>query len=485
MAHSTQYPPYLTLSHRWGNHNILKLCVEIEHRFRQGIPLHSLSPTFRDAILLVRRLGHRYIWIDSLCIIQDSRADWQKEANSMADIYSHSYCNISAVGASHKPSTTGLFGPPKLSPRLLQPYAVNVPLKDRNKGMVNGPWLVWNDSIWESDIENSPLSSRGWVVQERFLSPRIIHFTPNQIYWECLESVHCSSDPEGTLLSLGTKERACLETTDYKSSRLDLAQTTPTPAQPGERPEYIHHRHWGTMVSIYIACHLTEESDRFIAMSGIAKAFRQVKGDTYLAGLWKRTLHTDLSWETSAGRGIQTRRNRAYAPSWSWVSIVGEHVQLDIPRGKFANLPVSLIRLVGERIVPDPPNGDPTGLLQSAELDIECMIHHYRWTGNSKTVALYSDNEMMDQYAEISHASGDFKLDTSDLMRRFDEADKIEGVCIPLFGVYEGYGGGHNKFLVLEPHAKNVYKRIGLFRVGGIGRWISSWSGQGSTITLV
>lgn len=363
---------------------MLKLCVETEHRFRQGIPLHSLSPTFRDVILLVRRLGHRYIWIDSLCIIQVSRADWQKEANLMANIYRHSYCNIFAVGASHKPSTTGLFGPPKLNPRLLQPCAVNVPLKEQNKEMVEGPWLIWNDSIWESDIENSPLSSRGWVVQERFLSPRIVHFTPNQIYWECLESVHCSSDPGGTLLSLGTKERACLETTDYKSSRLDLAQTAPTTARPGEHPEYIHHSHWGTMVSIYIACHLTEESDRFIVMSGIAKAFRQVKGDTYLAGLWKRTLHTDLSWETSASRGIQTWRNRAYAPSWSWVSVMGDHVQLDIPRGKFANLPVSLIRLVAERIVPDPPDGDPTGLLQSAELDIECMIYHYRWAGGLK-----------------------------------------------------------------------------------------------------
>lgn len=92
---------------------------------------------------------------------------------------------------------------------------------------------------------------------------------------------------------------------------------------------------------------------------------------------------------------------------------------------------------------------------------------------------------MTHQHAEISHASGDFKLDTSDLVRKFDEADKIQGVCILLFGVYEGYGGGHNKFLVLEPQAKKVYKRIGLFRVGGIGRWISSWSGQGSTLTLV
>ncbi|VUC20080.1 unnamed protein product [Clonostachys rosea] len=484
-GHSRQYPPYWTLSHRWGNQDILKLCVGTEDKFRQGIPLSSLSPTFRDAILLVRRLGHRYIWIDSLCIIQDSRADWQKEASAMADIYSHSYCNISAIGASHSPSTTGLFDPPQLSPRLLQPHAVSIPLKDRNSGMIDGPWLVWNDAIWESDIENSPLSSRGWVVQERFLSPRIIHFTPNQIYWECLESIRCSSDPEGKLLSLGTKERRCLETTNYKSSRLELAQAAPAPSRPGEHPQYLHHRHWGAMVSIYIGCHLTEESDRFIAMSGIAKAFRQVKGDTYLAGLWKRTLHTDLSWETSACRGTQTRRNRAYAPSWSWVSIVGDHVGLNIPRNKFSNLPVSLVRLVGERIVPDPPEGDSTGLLQSAELDIECMIYHYRWTGSSKTVSVYSDKDLTHQYTEISHGSGDFKLDTSDLVRKFEDAENIEGVCIPVFGVYEGYGGGHNKFLVLEPHAKNVYKRIGIFRVGGIGRWIDSWSGQGSTITLV
>ncbi|CAH0053557.1 unnamed protein product, partial [Clonostachys solani] len=105
--------------------------------------------------------------------------------------------------------------------------------------------------------------------------------------------------------------------------------------------------------------------------------------------------------------------------------------------------------LIDERIVADPPNGNPAGLLQSAELDIECMVYHCRWMGTQR------------ELLSISHASSDFKLDISDLVRKVDEADKIQGVCIPEFSVHEGYVGGHNKLLVLEPHAKNLSLFLG------------------------
>ncbi|KAI1052807.1 hypothetical protein LB506_010046 [Fusarium annulatum] len=91
-------PPYWTLSHRWGNPElIVQLSQSTEDRLRPGIEVSDLSLTFRDAALLVHLMDFRYIWIDSLCIFQDSLREWQQEAKAMVDVYRHSFCNISAT----------------------------------------------------------------------------------------------------------------------------------------------------------------------------------------------------------------------------------------------------------------------------------------------------------------------------------------------------------------------------------------------------
>lgn len=91
---------YLTLSHSWAmtGKSIMLTITSLERFLTEGIPLEDLSPTFRDAITITRELGFQYIWIDSLCIIQDSNEDWEKEALTMSDVYGHSSCNISAFG---------------------------------------------------------------------------------------------------------------------------------------------------------------------------------------------------------------------------------------------------------------------------------------------------------------------------------------------------------------------------------------------------
>ncbi|CAM1509816.1 Fc.00g001510.m01.CDS01 [Cosmosporella sp. VM-42] len=489
------YPAYWTLSHRWGDQkNILQLLKTTENRFREAISLDDLCPTFRDAALLVHRLGHQYLWIDSLCILQDSLTGWQKEANAMVDVYRHSYCNVSAVGPSSNPSRNGLFRERVVNARLLYPFKTNVKVRGSHYDQaVDGPWMVWNDSAWTDEIEKSPLSTRGWVVQERFLASRVVHFTQSQVYWECLQSIHCGVDPSGSLLIIGTEDRESTRTTGYKSSRLELARTRANldaagmpysnPIGMGSFDSY--HRYWGTVVAIYVACDLTKESDRFVAMAGIAKTFSEISGDVYLAGLWKRMIYIDLLWATSASLGVQARRSNSYAPSWSWVSIVGGQVQLNIPRGKSSNFPTPLIKLTDARVVPEPPDGDPFGLLRSAELDIECMLYYYRWNGRLKKLSVYTDDARTQCYFEKENDAGILQLDTSDLVKRFAEAGEIEGVCVPVCGAYGSYGGGNNKYLVLEHDTDTRFRRIGVISAGEIGKWISSWSGHGSHITLI
>ncbi|KAL5584371.1 hypothetical protein FOVSG1_013760 [Fusarium oxysporum f. sp. vasinfectum] len=364
------YPAYWTLSHRWGDPELIQqLSQSTENRLRSGMGVGDLSPTFRDACLLVRRMGYRYIWVDSLCIFQDSLSEWQQEAKAMVDVYRHSFCNISAIGASSNPSRIGLFSKRRLPSRLLFPFKVQGQYLDDERGFTVGPWVFFNDSIWTDDVASTPLSKRGWVVQERFLAPRVLHFTENQIYWECLETTVCEADPSGELQILAKNWylRPPIQTV-HKAAGREIARSL-SKGLSGQQcitrdEETAYFNLWGDVLSIYANCALTNELDRLIAMSGIAKTFQEANKDTYLAGLWKKVIHSDLTWKTDASGGAEVfRSDSSYAPTWSWASVVGGQTQ----------------------------GGDPTGLLRSAELDIECMLYYYHWTSQSTTLAVFKD----------------------------------------------------------------------------------------------
>ncbi|RKL33926.1 hypothetical protein BFJ72_g9708 [Fusarium proliferatum] len=318
------YPVYWTLSHRWGDPELIpQLSRSTEDQLRAGMALSKLSPTFRDAALLVRRMRFRYIWIDSLCILQDSLSEWQQEAKEMIDIYRHSFCNISATAASSDPSSTGLFSSRSLPSRLLFPFKIREQNLEDKTAFELGPWVLYNDSSWKDEIENTPLNTRGWVVQERFLAPRIVHFTKSQMYWECLETT-----PIHTV---------------YKAAGQQIMKTVSTDQRYEAMDRKTYHTLWGNLVSIYANCALTKESDRLIAMSGIAN---EANKDTYLAGLWKEAIHSDLTWRTNASEGAEVVRNGSYAPTWSWASVVGGHTTLSALHQRYSGLPKPLVKLV-------------------------------------------------------------------------------------------------------------------------------------------
>ncbi|KAI0863801.1 heterokaryon incompatibility protein-domain-containing protein [Xylaria cubensis] len=493
---STSYPPYWTLSHRWGDpKDILQLTKKVERDFRKSISTGDLTPTFRDAALLVRRLGFKYIWIDSLCIFQDSISDWQREAANMVHIYRNSYCNISAAAASQNPSKEGLFRKRRLNTRLLYPFVIKQNLDPENDEEADTPWMIWDDSTWFNEVEGAPLSTRGWVVQERFLATRVVHYTSNRIFWECLGGAHCEVGLSSRIEPIQTDNTGFAKTSAYKSTRLEIERYKINPGGPHYRAidtgnsGFRFHQQWGHIVSTYMSCNLTKPSDRFIAMSGIAKSFQETNGDTYMAGLWKSIFHVDLAWESRVGPSAMAKRvNDFYAPTWSWASIVGGDVRLVLQSSRYSNVPVPLVKLVTERIIPFSSEGDITGLLRSAELDIKCMLHYYRWMGRSRQLNIYVDEEMTRCRQEFDEeaVSQSLRLDTSDIVSFFSEAHEIKGVCIPLYGVYQGYGGGDNKYLMLQHNSESRYKRIGLLSAGGIGRWIDTWNEDSSaSITLI
>jgi hypothetical protein len=170
---------YTALSHCWG---VLseseRFCTSKDNlaTLQQSIGFHLLPRTFQDAILVTRAVGLKYLWIDSLCIIQDDAADWEAEAARMGDVFSAAWCTIAASAA--KSSTEGFLHPRPARPCLTIPGA-------EGEGLYACPAI----DDFHRHVEQSTLNSRGWVLQERVLSRRSIYFTTDQVYWECSEGI--------------------------------------------------------------------------------------------------------------------------------------------------------------------------------------------------------------------------------------------------------------------------------------------------------
>jgi hypothetical protein len=282
--------PYVTLSHCWGDAAILKLEKELLTQFKEGISIKQLPRTFVDAIAVARYLQVRYIWIDSLTIIQDDGEDWVRESVSMGQVYQNSFCNIGATGSSN--SHGGLFFARK-------PEFVLPTLAVLNGQQVDLDW----DADWDGLVHNQNLMRRAWVVQERWLCPRMLHFCRDQVYWECKTGAASESSSE-----LSSEDTISLAGRPTKS---DTATTL------AER--------WDWMVYFYSRGNLTFASDKLVAFSGMARAMQRVVGDRYVAGLWVKDFIFHLTWSMQWELTMTSpyRPKEYVAPSWSWASVNG------------------------------------------------------------------------------------------------------------------------------------------------------------------
>ncbi|KAH7139654.1 heterokaryon incompatibility protein-domain-containing protein, partial [Dactylonectria estremocensis] len=296
------FGPYATLSHCWGGAEILKLEKQTLSMFKDGIPLPQLPKTFQDAIQVARCLEVSYIWIDSLCIIQDSDEDWQREAGTMADVYRRALCNLAATRAVN--SFGGLFT--DRNPALLSSNVVDI-----DNGALQGRFRLIDEEYFVQEIDDAQLNRRAWVAQERMLSPRIIHFASDQVFWDCAHLTACESLPRGTsvwLTSSRTQMRmGCKQGSHFLTASDSLDQGL------GQ---------WARIVNAYSACSLTQIGDKLIAVAGLAEHMRGEMGIEYCAGLWRSRMEIQLAWFVKDVQPGANARNEL-APSWSWVSING------------------------------------------------------------------------------------------------------------------------------------------------------------------
>jgi Heterokaryon incompatibility protein (HET) len=186
---------YMTLSHCWGGLKIMKLTSDNYRALRNRINFDELPKTFQDAIAVTRSLGIQFLWIDSLCIIQDSEQDWRLQAIDIGEIYRYSWCNIAATAA--RDGRDGLFRYSKRNSAYAKRLKLHIadvgqpqfegiestPV-DYSKGVHPNELTAWrgmapgyhdciNRELWFREVSQSPLGRRAWVVQERLLSPRV------------------------------------------------------------------------------------------------------------------------------------------------------------------------------------------------------------------------------------------------------------------------------------------------------------------------
>lgn len=303
---------YATLSHCWGSGAPITLTADNLGLLRSGFSVDILPQTYQDAILFACGMDLQYLWIDSLCIIQDSDSDWRIEASTMGQVYQNGLINIAATDATH--AREGMFR--SRCPLRIVPQVVGI-TRIRS---CNLQYFHVVDEDLHRQISSAPLNKRGWVLQERLLSPRTFQFADDQVFWECCHGVACEAIPEFDDFryhkDLGFDKRALRNISNEKIEDFESQlRETLSPRNSGAV-----HNFWEQCVEAYSRTSLTYQSDKLIALSGIASVIASKIQDHWVQGLWVGTLPQDLLWrsdnDTTGSMPLDIE-----ASSLSWASV--------------------------------------------------------------------------------------------------------------------------------------------------------------------
>jgi hypothetical protein len=315
---SGQVGKWVALTYCWGNVPFLQTTSQNIESLKREIVFSSLPQTFKDAVIITRQLGIRYLWIDALCIQQDSDLDWQAESANMPAIYTNAYLTIAAVGAQN--SHQGMLNPRGWVSD--KPDSCSVRLS--RKSVVDFRMPI--NHLTHIDH----LSRRAWCLQEKVLSPRVLSFGSSQMTFTC-SSTHLT---EGNYVRDAQAKRD-LSLTAKNELYLRVSRVSRSFGQN----IFYHvalrklHRCWYGILTDYTQRTLTFPRDKLIAISGVADYIRRETSYEYLAGIWKESLPQALLWQNppsmkpqlqDSGCLLFREKVRSYrAPSWSWAAVDG------------------------------------------------------------------------------------------------------------------------------------------------------------------
>jgi hypothetical protein len=288
------------LSHCWGGEQPIQTTRDTLTRHQNMIPWENLPKTFQDAVTVARVFGIPYLWIDSLCTIQDDLEDWQVQSTQMADIYHN--CILTIAGSASSGPNQGIF-------RTAYPEHLDRSIADIF-GILTRQKTRFRKSLTHRAVD-IPLLGRGWVHQERLLSPRVLHFGNNELVWECMERLVCEC---------GYRESRHVASPYRLTWPAPKELFHPYSLQLVDWSSYRGLSVWQLLVEDYSQMALSKPEDIFPAISGLAKSVQKATGWEYIAGLWKEQLMLDLVWSTHDSK-MATRCVPWRAPSFSWASV--------------------------------------------------------------------------------------------------------------------------------------------------------------------
>jgi hypothetical protein len=488
---------YAILSHCWGKHPIITTTKDNIRLRLSKIPSIELSKTFRDAVAVTRALSLQYVWIDSLCIIQDSTQDWELESSKMGNYYAAAEVTIAATDA--QDSSIGCFV--ERNPHSLQPCYLEIQLYGSKCKLSIITTQTANHYAKTGALNRRPermslLDSRAWCLQERIMSSRILSFGHLEMDWIC----NSRRIFEGQIQKGAS---AWTYNTDCFRTLHDLQKLIATHGAQCKT------NIWFDIVEQYTRRNLTYNSDMLPGLSGLANKIQSLTHDEYLAGIWKHDLARDLLWRTPNQLVLKSSRDRkSYydkrletplakrsagyrAPSWSWAAIdqgcvnwdhVREFVSLDGEAivgidGDADKLAETCFELLGSAV--DLQGRNPFGQVRDGSLRVRGFLKRAEvlpWEEDSVEGWYIDDFNLIDP--ETKMLIGRVDVDVGDLVE-----SPIS--CLPIIRDVEGEEDFEREFetlcLVLTPveSRQGYFTRIGVAVVKNRG-----WFAQCGAVDL-
>lgn len=304
---------YIALSYCWGKANLLKTTTKNLESHKHRIEWDSLAKAYQHCITLAVRLGVQFVWIDALCILQDSDPDWRRESSNMGKVYENAYLVIAASLAID--GDDGFFfdrseykelelpdkehrqwppAPPgNVFARVYEPQ--HAPFRDQ-----------WVNPVRDA-ADDLPLFGRAWAFQERILATRVLHFTPFEMLWECRTRIQCECGQNDERNPGGMK--------------FNFAEAL----RPGHALLQDRNATWGDIVGEYTSRDLTFAKDKLVALSATAQQMSHRWLGQYVAGMWNNFLLDSLLWVRHSREDYPKPRHEEHvAPTWSWASVDGQ-----------------------------------------------------------------------------------------------------------------------------------------------------------------
>ena len=483
---------YICLSHCWGSKLPLRTTLDNLDKHQQNIPWDTFPVVYKETILISRRLGVHYVWIDSLCIVQDSKSDWAHESRSMCGVYANAYLTIAATASAN--CSVSMNQPLGISPDSQSETVLH---------QVGGCGSVEQHSLMsiETPIPGNcmrssisrhghtrtlPLQDRAWAFQEQMLSSRVIHLTGPELVWQCKREFLCDCP----------RQRDMTHYMDQKSGLFhqQLEAQTKLGYSQGNNSRSIAEL-WRTVVMGYTKRSLTYDADKLPALSGMAHMFARMRPwTTYIAGAWadtteSSTLLTDLMWYVDSHsyyNGWTTRRPPQWvAPTFSWASVRDQVNFATSPKFSLYPMDETFESGVAETHVEilevncQPSTEDPMGQINSGVLKVkgQAMLGTVkaRKPGGVGGYTLTVGGVVFSPDSHFTQEKSFYPDVPKDAIWRQDSkgqgrGKKVDVVCVPWATIWTKRAHGHiteyrnhELVMVLHSSARNgEFNRVGL-----------------------